>query len=114
MQYPRPIATYSELRLISILKLHGIRCWSNKLLHGFYPDIWIMGTRLLIEIDGKIHSQTSVHARDKERSKILRRYGYRVLRFTNWQVEYRSDRIVEKIKEAIVKDRIKAVKQALK
>lgn len=111
MQYPRPLATASELRLISILKLHDIKVWSNKLLHGFYPDIWIMGTRLLIEIDGKIHRLPSVHARDKGRSKILRRYGYRVLRFTNWQVEHRSDRIVLKIKEAIVKDRIKAAKR---
>jgi very-short-patch-repair endonuclease len=111
MQYLRPIATYSELRLISILRLHGIKVWSNKLLHGFYPDIWIIGTKLLIEIDGKIHKLPSVHERDKERSKILRRYGYRVLRFTNWQVEHRSDRIVLKIKEAIAKDRFKSAKR---
>lgn len=114
MLKPRPIATKSELKLIKTLNLHGIKVWSNKQLHGFYPDIWVCNTKILIEIDGKYHSTPEQKIKDKQRSRILRKYGYKILRFTNWQVEKRSPRIVKMVKEAIKKERAKEQAKALK
>jgi very-short-patch-repair endonuclease len=107
---PRPIATKSELKLIQILTLHNIKVWSNKNLHGFYPDIWIVNTKILIEVDGKIHSSPEQKAKDKRRSLILRKYGYKILRFSNWMVENRSKTVVDRIKAAIAKERAKQLK----
>ena len=114
MLKPRPIATKSELKLIQILTLHNIKVWSNKNLHGFYPDIWIVNTKILIEVDGKIHSSPEHKAKDKRRSLILRKYGYKILRFSNWMIENRSKTVVERIKAAIKKERSKERAKALK
>jgi very-short-patch-repair endonuclease len=111
---PRPIATKSELKLIQILALHNIKVWSNKNLHGFYPDIWIANTKILCEIDGRYHSSPEQKAKDKRRSLILRKYGYKILRFSNWMVENRSSKVVERIKAAIAKERSKERVKALK
>ena len=111
---PRPIATKSEQKLIQILTTHNIKVWSNKNLHGFYPDIWIVNTKILIEIDGKYHSTLEQKAKDKRRSLILRKYGYKILRFSNWMVENRSKTVVDRIKAAIKKEREKERAKQLK
>lgn len=114
MLKPRPIATKSELKLIQILALHNIKVWSNKQLHGFYPDIWIVNTKILCEIDGKYHYTPEQKAKDKRRSLILRKYGYKILRFSNWMIENRSKTVVERIKAAIAKEYAKERAKALK
>lgn len=83
-------------------------------MHGFYPDIWIANTKILIEADGKYHSTPEQKAKDKRRSLILRKYGYKILRFSNWMIENRSSTVVERIKEAIAKERAKERAIALK
>ena len=107
---PRPIATPSELKLIQILNTHNIKVWSNRNLHGFYPDIWIVNTKILVEVDGSVHSSPLQKAKDKRRSLILRKYGYKILRFSNWMIENRSSKVVERIKAAIAKERLKQLK----
>jgi very-short-patch-repair endonuclease len=104
MLKPLPVATPSEKLLIRKLLIHGIKSWSNRNLHGFYPDIWIANTKILIEVDGSVHSTPEQKAKDKRRSLILRKYGYKILRFSNWMVENRSKTVVERIKAAIKKE----------
>jgi very-short-patch-repair endonuclease len=110
----KPPSTKSERLLIAILKFHKIEVWHNKNLHGFYPDIWVVNTKILVEIDGKYHSTPQQKAKDKRRSLILRKYGYKILRFSNWMIENRSKTVVERIKAAIKKERSKERAKALK
>ena len=90
--------TKSEYILKAILKAHGFKLWHNKKCHGFYPDLWIMGTKILIEVDGEYHFTDAQKAKDKARSKILNSYGFTVIRCTNSQVLRSPDKIVERIK----------------
>jgi very-short-patch-repair endonuclease len=106
----KPVATRSERLLIAILKFHGIEVWHNKPLHGFYPDLWVVNTKVLIEVDGRYHYTPDQKAKDKRRSLILRKYGYKILRFSNWMVENRSSKVVDRIKAAIAKERAKQLK----
>jgi very-short-patch-repair endonuclease len=106
-KHPRPIATPSELKLIRALTKHGFRVQSNVELHGYYPDIRIIGTNIIVEVDGSIHKIPSVHERDKERSKHLRRHGYKIIRFTNYQVAKDCNKIIAKICDEILKQQKK-------
>jgi very-short-patch-repair endonuclease len=110
----KPKETKSERLLIAVLKFHGIEVWHNKPLHGFYPDLWVVNTKVLIEVDGRYHYTPEQKAKDKRRSLILRKYGYKILRFSNWMVENRSKTVVERIKAAIAKERAKERSKALK
>ncbi len=107
MKHPRPIATPSELKLIKALIKHGFRVQSNVELHGYYPDIRIVGTNILLEIDGRVHSLPEVHERDKQRSKHLRSHGYKIMRFTNRQVAKDCEAIVAKVCDEILKQQEK-------
>lgn len=105
-----PIATPSELKLIKALTKHGFRVESNVKIHGYYPDILISGTNIIIEVDGRVHSIPSVHERDKLRSKRLRSHGYKIMRFTNYQVAKDCNKIVAKVCDEILKQQQKRKK----
>jgi very-short-patch-repair endonuclease len=54
--------------------------------HGrFIADFYCAEQRLLVEIDGSVHSHQI--ERDAERTVALEHDGYRVVRYTNEQVE---------------------------
>lgn len=112
MKHAPPIATPSELKLIKALRKHGFRIQSNKELHGYYPDIRIVGTNIILEVDGKVHSLPEVHERDKQRSKHLRKHGYKIMRFTNYQVAKDCEKIVAKICDEILKQQQKKKRKA--
>jgi very-short-patch-repair endonuclease len=107
MNYPPPIPTQSEKKLLRALIKHGFTVKSNVKLHGYYPDIRIVGTNILIEIEGSIHKIPSVHERDKQRSKHLRKHGYKIMRFTNRQVAKDCEAIVAKVCGEILKQQEK-------
>jgi 5-methyltetrahydrofolate--homocysteine methyltransferase len=100
----KPIATQSELLLMSAFQKRGYRMDSNVKLHGYYPDLRICGTNILIEVDGNIHKLPEVKARDKERAKNLRSHGYKILRCTNAQVAKDPYKIVDKAIEMLAKE----------
>lgn len=110
MKYRPPIATPSELKLINALTKHGFRVESNVKIHGYYPDIRIGGTNIIIEVDGAVHRIPSVHERDKQRSKHLRKHGYKIMRFTNYQVAKDCNKIVAKVCDEILKQQQKRKK----
>ena len=58
--------------------------------------------RLVIEVDGEVHERLAeVALRDHERSEWLKSQGYRVIRFTNRQVEADVWAVVEEIKRQL-------------
>ena len=59
--------------------------------------------RLVIEVDGEIHAEKDIQSHDEGRTGELERFGIKVLRFTNNQILYESDLVVEKINANINK-----------
>ncbi len=56
-------------------------------INQFIADFYCSECKLVIEVDGKIHQELSQQERDRERTKIIQKFGIQVLRFENSQVE---------------------------
>ncbi len=50
---------------------------------------------LIVEVDGAYHSEPQQEMDDEERTKMLERYGFHVMRFSNEDVLYDTDSVVE-------------------
>jgi len=69
------------------------------LIDDFIVDFVCLSKKLIIEVDGKIHDSQVV--KDQERTEILEKLGYKVIRFTNEEVIGAIDEVVTKISEEL-------------
>jgi very-short-patch-repair endonuclease len=96
-----------ERRLHAILDRAGIRYRANvsiQLPHGgrAIADIWIEGTRVLIEVDGRrFHSDAETFQSDRERQNALVNAGYTVLRFTWLDITQREAEVLATIRRQL-------------
>jgi very-short-patch-repair endonuclease len=63
----------------------------------YIADFYCHNLRLVIEVDGEIHTEKEIQSHDEGRVGELERFGIKVLRFTNNQILHDSDLVVEKI-----------------
>jgi very-short-patch-repair endonuclease len=61
-------------------------------------DFYAPYARLAIEIDGLIHLDSEVRARDVERQKDIEALGITILRFTNEQITGNMDDVLRSIR----------------
>jgi cyclase len=77
---------------------------------GLYvADFYCHKAKLIIEIDGSIHNLHDVQLQDKQKQTDLERWGYKVIRFTNKEVQQGVDLIINEIRKTI--NTIKSQKQ---
>jgi very-short-patch-repair endonuclease len=57
--------------------------------------------RLVIEVDGAQHETEPYRSHDEERTRILRAQGYRVVRYSNYEVLQNLDGVVRDIYEIL-------------
>ncbi len=69
----------------------------------YIADFYCHRLKLVIEVDGEIHSEREIRNHDESRTGELERFGIKVLRFTNSQVLYDTNFVVEQINH-IIKD----------
>ena len=69
----------------------------------YIADFYCHNLRLVIEVDGEIHTEKQIQSHDEGRTGELERFGIKVLRFTNNQILHESDLVVEKINATIKK-----------
>ncbi|NJL42225.1 MAG: DUF559 domain-containing protein [Pseudanabaena sp. SU_2_4] len=86
----QPSQTKSEIRIKKALENHGFIVRHNEKICGYYPDIHIANTSLLIEIDGAYHFTKKQRKRDAMRTKHLEQLGFKVLRFIDTPHSYAS------------------------
>ena len=63
----------------------------------FIVDFFCPDCKLIIEVDGGYHSRLEQQCDDELRTHMLEELGYRVIRFTNEQVLYDIDNVIQKI-----------------
>ena len=63
----------------------------------FIADFYCKQHKLVVEIDGGIHELQPEY--DAYRSLIIEQLGLRVIRFTNDEVRFESDKVIEKLKD---------------
>jgi len=74
----------------------GVKFRRQHVIETFIPDFVALSIKLIVEVDGKIHLKQTVS--DRERSQLLEMMGYKVIRFTNEEVENEIDKVIRIIK----------------
>ncbi|MDQ2996808.1 MAG: endonuclease domain-containing protein [Chloroflexota bacterium] len=95
--------TVSEALLWQQLRarcLNGHKFRRQHPIDRFIVDFCCLEHKLIVEIDGRIH-QTQAE-RDAERTAALEGLGFRVLRFTNDQVEHDMVSVLNALRQALV------------
>lgn len=69
------------------LRNHRLKWYRQRIINRFIVDFYCHAAKLVIEIDGKQHYTEQGIAYDVERTQVLQRYGLKVLRYTNQQLE---------------------------
>ena len=64
-------------------------------------DFASVTARLVVEVDGDSHYTKEGIKKDRERDAFLRERGFRVLRFSNYEVVRHTDAVVNQIAEAV-------------
>jgi very-short-patch-repair endonuclease len=77
------------------LRQHPIRFEYEGKPHFFIADFYCAGSKLVVEIDGKIHENQQ--ARDQHRTNIIEQKGIRVIRFKNEEIEEDISSIIKKL-----------------
>ena len=93
--------TPAEVKLWQYLrnKKMGVKFRRQHIIEFYIPDFVALSIKLIIEIDGKIHLKQKKE--DAERTRRLELIGYRVLRFTNEEVEKNINGVLGVIKKNI-------------
>jgi very-short-patch-repair endonuclease len=95
------IMLWQALRKMTLTGTHFRR---QAVVGPFIVDFVCHAKRVAIEIDGGIHELADVAARDAEREAFIAGRGYRVLRFSNGEVEGNVGAVVRAIAAAVGAD----------
>ena len=70
-------------------------------IFDYIVDFYCHELRMIIEVDGEIHSLSENTDADKKRDKILTINGYRIIRLSNLEIETEIDSAISRIKSYI-------------
>jgi len=76
----------------------GVKFRRQHPLCSYVVDFYCYSHKLVIEVDGPIHETVEVNLNDNARSQALREFNIEVLRFTNDEVLFNMENVLEKIK----------------
>src|SRR5919197_5905694 len=113
-----PPPTYSERKLRSILRSKKVAFKDSQIIwytgcDRYTPDL-LVGKRLIVEVDGRIHDKDFQKTPDRIRQRALEKMGYYVLRVKNEDIqntpEFLAERIIQKYIEVIEEDGTKGTR----
>ena len=79
----------------------GVRFRRQYSIGNYIADFCSPRQKIIIEIDGGVHEYDEQRYYDDDRQKTIEEIGFKVLRFTNEDVEKQIDMVAEKIKQCI-------------
>lgn len=68
----------------------------------YIADFCCLGARLIIEVDGNQHGTDKAEVYDAHRTTYLEKEGFRILRFSNFEVMCEIDVVLDTIYAALV------------
>jgi len=97
----RAAPTWTEAKLWDRLRRLPIRIRRQAPIGPYVADFACLRARLVIEVDGGVHSRTDLALRDLKRDEWLSSEGYRVLRIDSRRIPDDLDAVVAEITQAI-------------
>lgn len=76
----------------------GVKFLRQYIIGTYIADFASLDARLVIEVDGGYHAEPRQKEDDVHRQQWLEEHGFHVLRFTNEEVEFETNKIVSIIK----------------
>lgn len=99
MEFPRP--TFYERKLASRLTANNIPYKSQPVIWytraNYYTPDFVIGQKLIVEVDGKIHSMKHRMTPDRIRQRALKNLGYYVMRVSNDTIRINVKTVVKEI-----------------
>ena len=84
----RKNATLQEKRLwYDYLATYPVRFQRQKVIDNFIADFYCHKAKLVIEIDGSQHYTPDGRTYDEARTEIIEKYGVKVIRFSNLDID---------------------------
>ncbi len=95
--------TDAERAMWNVLRgnIPGFRFRRQHPIGDYIVDFVCLPKRLVIEVDGGYHSEPRQVDDDEVRSMNLNSWGYNVVRFSNEEVLYDTDKVIERIKNQL-------------
>ena len=84
---------------LRFLRQHPITFLYDSRERFFIADFYCARKKLVVEIDGRIHEKQKDY--DELREYIIKSLGYKVIRFTNEEIEQNLDKVVKKLKNEL-------------
>jgi very-short-patch-repair endonuclease len=97
--------TRAEIILWSRLrskKVNGYKFRRQQPILDYIVDFYCSELKLIIEVDGEVHSNKESSEYDKHRDNILKINGYNIMRFSNTEIETELDSTIKKINSLII------------
>lgn len=96
--------TMAEIRLWECLRAKrlGVKFRRQHVIDDYIADFVCLSEKLVIEVDGEYHNEEEQQTLDKQRTERLDALGYRVLRFTNDQVLFQIEDVLETIQKHFI------------
>lgn len=82
-------------------QIEGLKFRRQQPILNYIVDFYCDSLKIIIEVDGEIHSSSEVSEYDIKREIDLKNHGFEFLRFTNEEVELRVNEVAGKIKAFI-------------
>jgi very-short-patch-repair endonuclease len=79
-------------------KLSGLHFRRQQIIDGYIADFYCHQYALIVEVDGGIHEFQMDYDKDRKGHLVAR--GFRIIRFTNKEIENKLKEVLQKIVEA--------------
>lgn len=79
----------------------GVNFLRQHIIYDYIVDFVCLDKHLVIEVDGGYHSEPRQQVDDKLRESDLNKYGFKVIRFSNEQIIFDIQNVIEIIKQHI-------------
>ncbi|HEX2970321.1 MAG TPA: endonuclease domain-containing protein [Bacteroidales bacterium] len=88
------IILWSKLRSKRIM---GLKFRRQQPILNYIVDFYCDSLKLIIEVDGEIHTLPAYVKYDIVRENNLKEHGFKLLRFMNYEVEFEMNSVLEKL-----------------
>ena len=82
----------------------GERCLRQHIIGDYIVDFLFRRSKVIIEIDGGYHSTDKQQEDDALRTDWLEHQGYKVIRFTNEQVLFDTEHVINNLKSSLSRE----------
>lgn len=79
----------------------GVKFQRQHIVYDYIADFICIEKKLIIEVDGEYHFTEEQKQYDDARTDVLTSFGYKIIRFTNNEVLYKTLEVIQTIKQSI-------------